>query len=614
MIKDADGNFQGLLERIKEKQIIIIGTGENSLNAYDLLLENGMDIDCFVTEDVNCDGKTLFGKAVKKRTEMMENLESKVFLAASGKHSAGGFGGTDFYHYCGCKRNKNYFMVQDYAEICENGYLNILNNIIEKSKHKIVLVGDYLLCSKLNIILEMKNRNSNGRIFYYNIFEANVEKLQELKSIKADEVCSDDIFLLLIPAYYGCYDLSDGKWHDYRDTVKKQYLEKAEAFQIIDYPFENVIFMQEFKQSKNIDNSHLVIKEIVLGSIADHSGNIFFRGILDNHPEIMMMGYSYLNDNLFYLCLRLSMVERSDIISSLWEFYYTEGLYYDNVLDKDRWDKDKINKFNENMEKMLSVKERFTSQELFIIIHIAYAQTWLKITKCVSDMVIYWEPHHHPRKSFENYTMWLEGVSDLNCVIEVVRHPCSRRGSQIKGLYSEGNWQNINKSIFGFTLAYMESEKLDYNEWKRIVLKFEDLKCKPHKELSDMCDKLHIEWSDSLLETTLRGQQDFYGKITGFDLKPVYHLYEEYYSSFDRFRIELLTGLWQKKHGYSYVSSLDFSRKELREMFAKEFRFEEDIVYQDESEKMEIRQWLKRHITHCLWKIQYQELIHTLLD
>ena len=141
-------------------------------------------------------------------------------------------------------------------------------------------------------------------------------------------------------------------------------------------------------------------------------------------------------------------------------------------------------------------------------------------------------------------------------------------------------------------------------------LKFEDLKLKPKEMLQILCEKFSISWSDTLLNTTLHGEQDYYGDITGFDLAPVYRTYETYYSVFDRFRISLINGPLQKKYGYPYVSSLDFSRRELQQMFLKEFHFEEKINYPSEEEKLVSKKWAQNWIAKLLWMTRRIEITH----
>lgn len=94
----------------------------------------------------------------------------------------------------------------------------------------------------------------------------------------------------------------------------------------------------------------------------------------------------------------------------------------------------------------------------------------------------------------------------------------------------------------------------------------------------------------------------------GFDLTPVYRLHEDVFSAFDRFRITLLAMPW-KKYGYPYVYSMDFSRKEIRDMFDKGFRFEEHLEYQYEGEERELKWWLKDVLSSSLWEVRRCEVV-----
>lgn len=113
----------------------------------------------------------------------------------------------------------------------------------------------------------------------------------------------------------------------YRISLKEKYLQKAIKFNIqnvIDYAVENKVFMDKSGLKADRMDSVFKVKKIILGSIEGHSGNIFFKGILDNHPEILMMNYSYLSDNLFSVCIRLAMEKKENILNQFWKFYDSE--------------------------------------------------------------------------------------------------------------------------------------------------------------------------------------------------------------------------------------------------------------------------------------------------
>lgn len=147
-------------------------------------------------------------------------------------------------------------------------------------------------------------------------------------------------------------------------------------------------------------------------------------------------------------------------------------------------------------------------------------------------------------------------------------------------------------------------EKSEYES----IIKFEDLKCHPKEILSQLCDWLGICFDDSLMETTVHGEKAFYdGVITGFDTKPAYNLYEEFFSVFDRMRICLLNGTYHKENGYAYVDCLDFSRRELQELFLKDFRWEQNQGTTDGKTQESI--WnVQKYFRYLLWQERFTEV------
>lgn len=612
IIADTDGSFQDVINRIKGKHIVLIGETGASFDAYDLLLGHGIDICCFCSDKLSEHGKRFFGKMVLNYTEVLKSVKNPVFIESSSRYSAWGFGGVDAFHYQGFKRNEHFFLLQDYVEIPHNGMMNILNHAMEQNKQKLVLIGDFWLCLKLSKVIEEQNNLIKGQVVYLDVLEEHKEKKAGMIWVCKDELPKECICLMLLPEYVGCVDreFADKNYingYPYRISLKAKYLQKAieaNIQDVIDYSVENKVFMDKSELAVSRTDSLFKVKKIVLGSIEGHSGNVFFKGILDNHPGILMMNYSYLSDNLFSICIRLSMEKKENILKQFWKFYDSEIEHY-NFSNQDNWGKSERNKFNQNMEKMLVMQERFSSQDLFVMIHIAYAGVTRKIEKNSLDLIIYWGPHLISRKKFEEYAVWLGDREKRGCIVNVVRNAYARCGSRIRGWGKEGK-MNSGRIEFFHKLSDIQDKKKNYDGWDRLTVRFEDLKCHPQKELMRICEKFEIQWSETLMETTLNGRQEFWGKISGFDLEPVYRTYEQYFSAFDVMRIMLIYGPWQKQNGYPYVNSLDFSRKELQDMFGKAFRFEANQGYADAVNR---EKWMIEQISYYLWVVRREEIM-----
>ena len=156
---------------------------------------------------------------------------------------------------------------------------------------------------------------------------------------------------------------------------------------------------------------------------------------MDGHPEIMMLEYSSLNSNLFSICEKLSMAQGADILKLFWELFEREV----QSESQNDWGEDKRKKFSRSMGEMLSEKDIFTSQEIFVMIHIAYARMWGQEIKNISDMTIYWEPHCVPTKKCEDYAVWLDKAAMSGCILNVVRNAWIRSGSILRTLEKEKN-------------------------------------------------------------------------------------------------------------------------------------------------------------------------------
>ncbi len=608
IIRDADGQFSDLLALLRdgEKQIVIVGTGEDSLNAYDLLLKFGIDISCFISDKTDDVGKELFGKGILSGIEELKSLKNLVLIEPTAKQSAWGFGNLDLFYYFGYKRNKEFFLLQDYTEIPKSGLLNILKYMIGQYKRRVILMGDYWLCFKLKQILEeYSNEHYTENLFYMDVWEKNSDK-SKLNKISKNETKRGDIYLLLTCRYYSCYAGEECKVL-YHDWLLKKYRHSLREENVIDYHIENIAFMNHASSLQKRRTMKLKVKKIVIGSINDFSGHTLFRGALDNHPEIMLLHYSYLNNNLYSVCIRLAAEKSENIIALFWKIVNEEinndKLY---VPSREDWEEGRILKFNHIMKSMLAVNETFSSQELFVMIHIAYAGSWGQEITDISKMIIYWEPHMDWGRR-EELTTWLNEVAVSGEIVNVVRDACKRAGSYFRNC--EGRFSTSGMELFRVVLQYPNKDRKEYDGWRRVTIRFEDLKCNSKSELRKLCFAWEIAWEDTLLETTVHGEKDYYGNITGFDLEPVYRTYEEYFSSFDRFRISLIIGPWQKQYNYPYFKSLEFNRRELNEMFLKDFRFEKRFIFHNPEEKRIFKNWVQRVANISLWLTRSKEIM-----
>lgn len=569
-IKDVIGDLDTFIWNLQsKKEIIVLGTDRIAQDAYDLLMKHGIDICCFAVKEQG--NEMLLGKTVMGVTEALQCFQNPVFLNCKDTHSALGEEWTEYFDYRGYERNKQYFLIRDYTDIPTSNLVHVLRG------RRVLLTGDKQLCKLLSDYL-YQIENDEVTVQYV--------PLSEKTSIE-----KDDILCLVIPDYYN------------RNSTIKELNEEILQHQLSDMGFVHYtkyfIDISSFvlidgylnRDTKKYIVPELTPKGILIGRIPQYSGNVFFRGVMDGHPEILCIPYSDLNENLFYYCVRLANCEAEDVLHNFWVMY-----------DKEAGSKERyfplINKFETSAQRLLSLKAKFTSQELFVLFHIAYAEMLSgKMVDDITKLVIYWEPHFILTDKISFFALWLEDEKVNGQTIVLRRNNIIRTGSTCARIV-EGKLVPD-----AFTVMFLEEpdwneDKVHYHHWTEFKIRFEDIKTNPKEKLMEICERFAIKWSDNMLQTTTAGKPLTYRGSVDFDLKAVFNQYDDYLSEFDRFRISIASSPYQKQYGFIYENCLKFSRRELQEMFSKPFLFEENFVFKEDFIK------IREKTAWRLWKVR----------
>lgn len=132
--------------------------------------------------------------------------------------------------------------------------------------------------------------------------------------------------------------------------------------------------------------------------------------------------------------------------------------------------------------------------------------------------------------------------------------------------------------------TWLEEDNPKYEYQAARVVRFEDLKLHPRETLKKVCMFLRLTWSDSLLHTTTNGEDSgIVDGTDGFDPTPVYKKHDEYISSLDYYRFELLRqDSWTNWHyKLKYYDGQRYSKKDLKHLYDIPFKVE----------KMKMKQW-----------------------
>ncbi len=580
-ITDTDKSSQELIETLhEEKNIIIIGDEVPSQDTYDFLSGKGIDIYGFLAQKGET-RKRLLGKPVIQFDEALEKIENPVFIQCTDKNSALGSRETDQYDYYGYRRNQNFYTIRDYMEIPDSSLLNVLDN------KRVVLLGDYRLCETLDTYLAER----------INI-EARFQKITE--DIEAD---ADEIVLLVwpemsynvIPHVYEKNLELINRHKKYKDYTA--YFSRHEAFSVIN------------TAQDKYPHAHLRPKGILLGKSKGLSGNVFFRGVVDGHPNILLIKRDFCF-NLFWYCIRLANVKAENIVSEFWKMYEEEN--DKEVIKEDFPQRDK---FTAKIEELTEKGTSYTAQEIFVLLHMAHAAMWDEKREAdISGMVIYWEPHIgqvFPESSevVSYFAKWLESTDIQGNTMILCRNAIIRGASHVDRF---GITQKNEKSINRYQMAVfseVEQSRICYKYWKEFAVRFEDIKLEPRSELQKICRIIDIPWSETMLQTTDHEKTDSLFGVTGFDLGPVYNIRDYYLSAFDRMKIALGSAEIQMRYGYPSVNIMNFSRRELQEIFLKHLRVQSKMHFKDKDAYAAYFLKLQIAVRGQLWKIRKTALL-----
>ena len=247
IIKDTVCSWGKLIEQLRTKnEIVIMGINDQSQDAYDLLLNNGIDICCFMQNGLSYSRK-LFGKPVFSRNEIFKSLDKPVFIRCMDSNSALGTEAVDDYNYYGYKRNKSFFVLNDYTDIPESRLVHVLKD------KKILLAGDKRLCNIL-------------KIFYQSEISDKIS-IRYTDDI-GKESFGNEIAVLAFHEPYGINQLTE-KQVEIKKIINDKKIDYTDYFERIEH------FIGIEKKSRKYRLSALRPKGILLGCIPGLCGNIF---------------------------------------------------------------------------------------------------------------------------------------------------------------------------------------------------------------------------------------------------------------------------------------------------------------------------------------------------
>lgn len=314
-----------------------------------------------------------------------------------------------------------------------------------------------------------------------------------------------------------------------------------------------------------------------------YSGSILLYGIFDAHPNILSFtNNDFFLDNLWFYIQRVKDFSIEEIPKKLMEYHndkVKESGSSENFLQSSSGIT-----FESEFNNVVAGRRILSEKDIYLASLIAVFYIKGGKYTSVNKPIIFYDFHVNS-SIFPIMHKWIRHNFANYVLLQPVRNTISRLGSKLRteiGYFSERDLYDSWKKWLRYVPSWGTNQIKKEVEDIIIRFRFEDLKLHPKELLTILCEKIGIPWSDTLLEPTSDGEKTVYHvrnsyTVSGFDLKPVYNQYTEFFSSFDRFRLDILFYERQKAYDYDTIDfcCYKFDDQWIQELFQYPFKFEE---------------------------------------
>lgn len=350
-------------------------------------------------------------------------------------------------------------------------------------------------------------------------------------------------------------------------------------------------------------------------------GTFFLDSVLDNHPNILFLGKHPFTANLLFFIWELRGIPREKLPEALKDAYEHKKQRLSLPLppiwgggEDDYFDKWEI--FTKYFLEATAGREELSDRDIFIAVHIAHFYMLGREYHSRVTPVIYVEAHMNEESSPVTIN-WLRANFGTYAGCHMARDTIAQSGSWVR---NQSATELRKKQAFLTALReFGFAKEYRYSRQPSLVMRFEDLKLYPKETLAPLCRVMDIPWEDTFLQTTDQGKPTKYNLIytytvKGYDIKPVFNRYEEYFSSFDRFRLDLLFRERQKAFGYPCIDMdyYGFTTEQIKQWFQLPFKIESLLKFESQEERMAWRSHISEiceFVLNCIeHKLDYPHL------
>lgn len=336
-----------------------------------------------------------------------------------------------------------------------------------------------------------------------------------------------------------------------------------------------------------MDMNKIATVKVIAVQCYGSSGSKFLQSLLDGHPDILSLPALYMREFFRFWeenapFVTLDELANKFVMSPYHAYWFNadESRYrvlIDNGLTKlgananedvtiDR------ETYETELKRELKITNQISIKNLFVSVYVAYARMKNKAIK--ENMWLLFPIHANPK----SYAEQLIAISDEIRFIYTLREPTACLYSLVNHL---ARLKNDGTNIFSAAIeqavldvshqsqirAYgFEPYVTDNQKVRSIAIRLEDLHLNSKVTLMSLCKWLSIPWNDCLLQSTFDGKLWNNGagsiKQSGFNKSIIEQKYPQYSTSFDYYRMRILTAPLRQAFGYEEKQSRPISLKE----------------------------------------------------
>lgn len=357
--------------------------------------------------------------------------------------------------------------------------------------------------------------------------------------------------------------------------------------------FDYCVEEERERTAENERLSRYRIDKVLFLKKSAFAGATLINGMMSVHPHVLCTDFCLWGINIWTIVKEAARTDASGMAAHIAEMmlaYQKKDMGVAGQTPKSAaWVKD----FQRTLEAYFTGRA-YTEREIFLYLYLAYYEHENGREAPPGSYVIYIDIHNAERLG-DTMLGWLKRMNFDVVLLEMIRRPYMRLGCIIRYLTRDNGKLSGEALTFSMQEIALETASDIERELPILKIRFEDMKLHPDQVWEKICEILDIAWDEKIREAFEKSPAGSYivsdNVVKGFDTKPVYYSYDEFFDAFDRLRLDMVFQEKNKAYGYSFVEEEKYPPEfdDRIRLFEIPFRFESYMEFSDDEKRAAFR-------------------------